>query len=397
MNVSELKKAVQLCYKAQIPLMIWGHHGMGKSSVVQQCAQEMVIGFVDYRAAQIEATDLRGFPDKEEQAGPNGTRKEYTVYRPPEELPREGAGIFFLDELNRADDPVIQAAFQLIVERKLGTYSLPTSYDDKGEFSGWMIVSAGNYSKGYHVNDFCKAFIGRFAHVELKSSEDYMVEWFKYMTARHGDAASRVIQFIGSDQADLCTREKGEMDFKVEPSPRLWDAVGRLERYAPEYDREVSHAVRAGLIGQDLAHKFERATFEVEPKDVVNKGMAPVEAVKHKLSKELVMGLTWGIASYIRGLEKKVTKLQVHNVFDYIEWLADSTKYRSQTGLEGGAEDMALVLCAQILKPQFKDVGNVIVNNKAIAEILAKSGSLWVKEIQGREKVYELTKKIREV
>lgn len=379
MNVSELKQAIKLCHRAQVPIMIWGHHGMGKSSLVRQIAQELQIGFVDFRAAQIEATDLRGFPDKEEQEG-----MVRTVYRPPSELPTSGEGLFFLDELNRADDPVIQAAFQLIVERKIGTYKLPTSYKED-EFTGWSVISAGNYSSGYRVNDFCKAFIGRFCHVELTKSEDYLAEWSAFMVNKLGEAASKVIQFIGADNDNLCTRETGSLDFKIEPSPRLWEMVGRIEKHADGFDNGVVRAVRAGLIGHDLALQFERVSFEITPKDILAEGVKPIHALKKTPSRDLMAGLVWGVAANVRNIGKKITKTQVSNVFDFIEYLCESAE-----------KDMALVLAAQILKPQYKEVGLVIIGNPAIADLLSKSGNAWLKEIPTRKKIFELTKQLRE-
>ena len=59
-----VKELVRRCRAADVALYIWGVHGIGKSSVVRQTAEELGIGFVDFRAAQLEASDLRGLPDK---------------------------------------------------------------------------------------------------------------------------------------------------------------------------------------------------------------------------------------------------------------------------------------------------------------------------------------------
>jgi len=53
-----------------------------KSSLVQQAANELGIGFVDLELAQIEATDLRGCPKEVDGR---------TVYCPPIELPQEAS------------------------------------------------------------------------------------------------------------------------------------------------------------------------------------------------------------------------------------------------------------------------------------------------------------------
>ncbi len=56
-----IKKAAERPTEIQ-PFHIWGPPGVGKSQVVKQVAEEMEIGFVDMRLAQLDPTDLRGIP-----------------------------------------------------------------------------------------------------------------------------------------------------------------------------------------------------------------------------------------------------------------------------------------------------------------------------------------------
>ena len=93
-NFSELKTVIAICREARVPLMIWGTHGQGKSTAVKDAAVDMEIKVVDFRLSTCEAIDLRGFPDK----SPDGLS---TRFLPPDELPRSGEGILFLDEINR--------------------------------------------------------------------------------------------------------------------------------------------------------------------------------------------------------------------------------------------------------------------------------------------------------
>lgn len=44
------------------PLMVWGAPGLGKSSILQDVARELGIGFIDVRLAQREPVDIRGLP-----------------------------------------------------------------------------------------------------------------------------------------------------------------------------------------------------------------------------------------------------------------------------------------------------------------------------------------------
>jgi MoxR-like ATPase len=45
-----------------ISVMIWGPPGIGKSSIVQQIADESDRQFIDVRLSQLAPTDLRGLP-----------------------------------------------------------------------------------------------------------------------------------------------------------------------------------------------------------------------------------------------------------------------------------------------------------------------------------------------
>ncbi len=96
--------------------MIWGVPGIGKSSIAVQIAQDYNIDFGDVRLSQLAPTDLRGLP-----VAKNGISKRY----PPEFLPRHGKGILFLDELDMAPPPLQGVAQQLILDRRVGSYTVP--------------------------------------------------------------------------------------------------------------------------------------------------------------------------------------------------------------------------------------------------------------------------------
>ncbi|RLF32696.1 MAG: hypothetical protein DRN07_04405 [Thermoplasmata archaeon] len=376
MTPTELKQAIRLSKKAKIPLMIWGHHGVAKSSVVRQVAEEDGIGFIDFRCSQIEATDLRGWPSRIEDQDGCGM----TVYNPPAELPRdpEGEGLFFLDELNRADDPVIQAVFQLITERRIGPYRLP---------EGWHVVSACNFTEGYHVNDFCSAFVGRFCHVEVQAAnEGFFSDWSTYITQRHGDVAAKAIQFIAQDMSNISSKKKIGMDLEIEPSPRLWDAVIRLEKAADGFDKNITREMRSGLIGTALSLAYERATFEITPKEIVEGGVDSVKAKLTKATRDQRSALAWGVCAFVKA-KPKLKEAQVNNVLDLMDWYLDSD------------QDIAIVIISQILREYMGKHAVAFACNKALAELLGEeknnhTDTLWYRNLAKRKRLYEKTKQI---
>lgn len=98
------------------PVMLWGPPGVGKSQMVAQVARRHSVAMIDIRLSQMEPSDLRGIPFR------SGSRVEWAV---PSLLPdsdRHGAeGILFLDEITSAPPAVSAAAYQLILDRRLGS------------------------------------------------------------------------------------------------------------------------------------------------------------------------------------------------------------------------------------------------------------------------------------
>jgi hypothetical protein len=168
-------------------------------------AQQLGVSLIDFRCSQIEAFDLRGLPDKT----PDGR----TRFLPPADLPRDGQGILFLDELNRASRDVMAAAFQLVLDRRLGEYELP---------QGWSIVCAGNFTHGedYHVEQLDAAFRDRFCHLIVSSGSATYDEWCQWACEQFSDLAPNVIQFTGENLKYLEDVSPETLDFKVLPSRR---------------------------------------------------------------------------------------------------------------------------------------------------------------------------------
>src|ERR1051326_3594924 len=121
-----LRKLVQ--HRLMFSTMIWGAPGIGKSSIVAQTAEAHKMEMIDLRLSQLAPTDLPGPPVADHE---QNTSRWY----PPEFLPREGRGILFLDELNLAPPAMQGMAQQLILDRRVGSYNVP---------SHWFVWAAGN-------------------------------------------------------------------------------------------------------------------------------------------------------------------------------------------------------------------------------------------------------------
>lgn len=157
MTPTELKTYLDrlLTKNLQISTMIWGAPGIGKSSIVGQLTRDHAIDFVDVRLSQLAPTDLRGLPVAED-----GISKWY----PPEFLPRDGKGILFLDELNMAPPAMQGVAQQLILDRRVGSYTVP---------EGWFVWAAGNRKEDRAaVFDMPSPLANRFLHLQVEADFD---------------------------------------------------------------------------------------------------------------------------------------------------------------------------------------------------------------------------------
>lgn len=190
------------------PVMLWGPPGVGKSDMVREVAHRHRAPVIDIRLSQMEPSDLRGIPFRLD-----GT-VEWAI---PSLLPnaqRHGhEGILFLDEITSAPPTVSAAAYQLILDRRLGEYQVP---------EGWAIFAAGNRQGDRGVTYSMPApLANRFSHFEVETHLDDWVAW----AYRH-NIDERIIGFL---------RFRPELLFDFDPahnpvafpSPRSWEFAHR--------------------------------------------------------------------------------------------------------------------------------------------------------------------------
>lgn len=319
-DIGTMKQLVQLCRRAEITLFIWGLHGIGKSSLVAQTAEALGIEMIDLRCAQLDAVDLRGFPDK----GSDGR----THFLPPADFPSDGQGILLLDELNRANPEVLSAAFQLVLDRRIGEYILP---------SGWSIVCAGNFDGGdYAVNELDPAFADRFCHAVLDAGLTTFGEWSDWMLAQYGDAAYTAVNFCATNLRHLEDVERQETRLKVEPSRRSWDAVVRgLQCFTEEFSDECRREFVAGLIGPDLATSFLAHQPTLKPNDIVQLGVSKVRPKLNRCERSELTVMMNGLVALLG--QHAETERVLETILDFANFL-----------LKDHA-DLAIALCNAVM------------------------------------------------
>lgn len=198
------------------PVMLWGAPGVGKSQMVAQVGQRHDVPVIDVRLSQMEPSDLRGIPFR------TGSQVEWAIPAMLPDAERHGPeGILFLDEVTSAPPSVSAAAYQLILDRRLGEYRVP---------DGWAIFAAGNRQGDRGVTYVMPApLANRFAHFEVDTHLDDWVTW-----AYANGIDERIVAFL---------RFRPELLFEFDPahnpvafpSPRSWEFAHRaLQKFGEQ-------------------------------------------------------------------------------------------------------------------------------------------------------------------
>ena len=231
------KKAINHAIKCRQPVFAWGAPGIGKSDLVKQIAHDHKREVIDVRLALWEPTDIKGIPYFNSTVGA-------MLWAPPAELPTndDSTAILFLDELNSAPPAVQAAAYQLILNRRVGTYKLPDGVD---------IVAAGNRDGDRGVTYRMPApLANRFLHLELTHDHTDWEEW-----AINNNIHPEVIGYLGFAKQDLYDYDP-KSSSKAFATPRSWSFVSQLLADEAVIDVETLHTLVAGAIGDGLGIKF---------------------------------------------------------------------------------------------------------------------------------------------
>jgi len=208
------------------PVMLWGPPGVGKSDIVGQIAERHDVPVLDIRLSQMEPSDLRGIPFR------SGELVEWAIPAMLPDTQRHGtSGVLFLDEITSAPPSVSAAAYQLILDRRLGQYRVP---------HGWAIFAAGNRQGDRGVTYTMPAPLSnRFSHFDVDINLD---DWVAWAYTNHID--ERVIGFL---------RFRPELLFDFDPahnpvafpSPRSWEFTHRALKKFEEQPNLLLGALQA--------------------------------------------------------------------------------------------------------------------------------------------------------
>jgi len=226
-----LIEQVKLCYAANLPLLLIGRHGVGKSESLKAAAAELGVGFLCRDLSLMEPPDLIGLPVPD---------KEVTRFRPPNFLPREGKGLLVFEELNRCEKFMRSPCLQLLTDRSLNDYRLPP---------GWLpmaCINPASDDEGYDVDELDPALLSRFVQVQVEPDVKEWLVWAGKIGIHPG-----VLDYLAAD---------GTIFDSPLSNPRAWKYVSDLVHAATasQASRESLRAGVLGLVGDKRGTAFLR-------------------------------------------------------------------------------------------------------------------------------------------
>jgi hypothetical protein len=290
------------------PLFLWGPPGIGKSDIVRQITDSFTNSYlIDIRLSLWEPTDIKGIPYFD-------SNSSTMVWGAPSELPTQEFAknydtiVLFLDEMNSAAPSVQAAAYQLILNRRVGTYKLPDNV---------VIVAAGNREADKGVTYRMPApLANRFIHLELAVSFD---DWFSWAVDNkiHTDVVG-YLTFAKKDLYDFDPKSPS----RSFATPRSWSFVSEL--LEDGIDDSTTTDLVAGAVGEGLAVKFmahrKVASSMPNPSDILE------GKVKEMKSKEIsaMYSLTVSLCYELKEASDKNDKKFDSKVNNFLRFAMDN-------------------------------------------------------------------------
>ncbi|MEJ2579172.1 MAG: MoxR family ATPase [Kineosporiaceae bacterium] len=236
--------ALALTVAANLPVLLWGQPGIGKSSTLEHLAAGLGLPLETVIASVHEPSDFSGLPVIGADPARNGI-----PMAPPDwavRLHRAGEGLLFLDELSSAPPAVQAALLRVVLERRVGSLALPARV---------RIVAAANppstAADGWQL---APPLANRFVHLPWRHIPEVVVRGLggvwpsvplprldpSLTDAAVARARTAVCDFLRV-RPDYTHRLPTSADGRggAWPSPRTWEMAVRLLAFG--YASDVAH------------------------------------------------------------------------------------------------------------------------------------------------------------
>ena len=311
------------------PVLLRGRHGVGKSEVVYQIAEDLGLPVVERRASQMTEGDLIGLPK---------TDGNVTSFCPPDwfKAACDAPVVLFFDEVDRAVTEVRQGLFELTDSRKLF---------GKRIHDGTVIIAAvngGEHGSQYQVGEMDPAELDRWTVFDVEPSVEDWLAWGK------DNVDGLVWDFINQNRSHLEHSDDYEPN-KVYPSRRSWKRLNdclvsaNLLTESASADPSIYH-LSAAFVGLEAAITFNDFVQNYERQVTVE---MILDAGKLQKTKDFGINEHCALIEKMEASERFKSKLDdsaVQNLSDYFVSLPSEAAMKLWTVIGNGDNENVISL-----------------------------------------------------
>lgn len=279
-----------------ISVLIRGNHGIGKSGIVAQVTDMLsardgiAYTLIDKRLSQTSEGDMLGLPSIDD------IKKGVTRFNPPDwyKMACDKPCVLFFDELNRAVHEVMQASFQIVLDRECSFYKLHPMT---------RVFSAVNVGSGYSVNEIDPALLDRFWTIDFDPDIEDWTRW-----ARAAGVDATIIDFVVGNPTWLDPPKNANQN-DVHPSRRSWERLSRSLQHTKITDNPndpLYYAMSVGFVGTPAAIALQAYACDVNARITAEEVMETYSDKKSsarrktkKLGQDAVGGLIDSVAHHV--------------------------------------------------------------------------------------------------
>lgn len=273
-----------------LPLSMWGHAGIGKTSLVNQVAAELseelsaergvkvLINVRSFQMSAMQPFDLSGYPMIDETTYPGYRVQRFAT---PEFLVEASVAadnvytILFFDEWNRARTEMHNAFMGYIDGRGVNGHKIPNNVFCVAAAN--PVTDEGTYGAITECDD--QAILDRLIHINVVPTSGEFLDYLHSTKEAH----SAMQVFLEEDKARLAKNDFNGLTNSIRATNRgqvdTAKAVNYLTGIKDVEDRKVLiQAVARGILGDEdgslFSERFGKIEFLTTPEDLIIRGSA---------------------------------------------------------------------------------------------------------------------------